>query len=193
MRISLIFPLVALTIAIDGSAAHFIKTPSKTLLVSTNSPVKGSVEITVKGSREKSRVLSTHRFEVNTSGDVRELAQCGIPASDPVCMEIILGDDRYYFPSFQSLYLGKDRPRIWHAKKGEKVPLDLPMSAGSIHSIEVTDTELKVTVFAQEALGQRQENGRVMYGISHDGTFKTVIFRDGETVKTSILQKEPKP
>lgn len=89
-------------------------------------------------------------------------------------MEIETTGGRYHLSPFDAFYIGDEKPRIVFSRAGKKTPLDLPVAAGRIRSLEVIPAGIRVVVFAQSALGRRKEGGRELLGVSHKGTCRGI-------------------
>lgn len=177
--------------AAESNHSNFIRVGEAYFSVKSASAGHGPVTITLEGSKSKPQVLRNYRFQVDVTGTISELPACGETAFGPSCIEIETASGRrYHLPPLGTLYLGDEKPAIVLSHAGKRKKINLPMDAGRISSIAVGSGSIRLVLYAQPSLGRRSENGRELFGIAHEGVFKTVEIV-ADTVKS--VKAEPRP
>lgn len=153
----------------------------------------GPVTITLEGSKAKPQILRNYRLQVGTNGKIAELPACGETALGPSCIEIETASGRYHLPPLGTLYIGDEKPTITLSFAGKRKKIILPMEAGRISSIAVSSGGIRLVLYAQPSLGRRNENGRELFGVAHEGVYKVVEIASDSVTSLAEVKEEPRP
>lgn len=179
--------------AAESSRSNLIRVGDGYFSVKSARAGHGPVTITLEGSKSKPQVTRNYRLQVDANGTIAELPACGETALGPSCIEIETASGRYHLPPLGTLYIGDEIPAITLMSAGKRKKINLPMEAGRINSIAVSSGSIRLVLFAQPSLGRRNENGRELFGVAHEGVYKVVEIVSDSVKSLKELKVEPRP